>query len=99
MDALLVANYLTKLKEKTGLTFEAIAEQTGLSLSMVKNLFSGKSEDVSLCEGHQLSARHHVFTAHLSSSVRNFAIVSFMGVYMKNDGRGTRDRLVTCDVS
>ena len=45
MDALLVANYLTKLKEKTGLTFEAIAEQTGLSLSTVKNLFSGKSED------------------------------------------------------
>ena len=45
MDALLVANYLTKLKEKTGLTFEAIAEKTGLSLSTVKNLFSGKSED------------------------------------------------------
>lgn len=45
MDALLVANYLTKLKEKTGLTFESIAEKTGLSLSTVKNLFSGKSED------------------------------------------------------
>lgn len=45
MDARLVANYLTKLKEKTGLTFEAIAEQSGLSESTVKNLFSGKSED------------------------------------------------------
>ena len=45
MDALLVANYLTRLKEKTGLTYEAIAEKTGLSLSTVKNLFSGKSED------------------------------------------------------
>ena len=45
MDALLVANYLTKLKEKTGLTYEAIADKTGLSLSTVKNLFSGKSED------------------------------------------------------
>lgn len=45
MDAKLVANYLTKLKEKTGLTFEAIAEQSGLSESTVKNLFSGKSED------------------------------------------------------
>ena len=32
-------------------------------------------------------------------SVRNFAIISFMGVYIKNDSRGTRDRLVTCDVS
>lgn len=45
MDALMVANYLTRLKEKTGITYEAIAEQTGLSLSTVKNLFSGKSED------------------------------------------------------
>lgn len=45
MDAKLVANYLTRLKEKSGLTFEAIAEQSGLSLSTVKNLFSGKSED------------------------------------------------------
>lgn len=45
MDARLVANYLTRLKEKAGITFEAIAEQSGLSLSTVKNLFSGKSED------------------------------------------------------
>ena len=45
MDAKLVAKYLTSLKEKTGLTYEAIAEQSGLSLSTVKNLFSGKSED------------------------------------------------------
>ena len=45
MDALMVANYLTKLKAKTGLTYEAIAEQTGLSLSTVKNLFLGKSDD------------------------------------------------------
>ena len=45
MDALMVANYLTRLKEKTGITYEAIAEQSGLSLSTVKNLFSGKSED------------------------------------------------------
>lgn len=45
MDASIVANYLTKLKEKTGLTFEAIAEKSGLSVSTVKNLFSGKSED------------------------------------------------------
>ena len=45
MDAKLVANYLTSLKEKTGLTYEAIAEKSGLSESTVKNLFSGKSED------------------------------------------------------
>lgn len=45
MDPHLVANYLTKLKEKTGLTYETIAEMTDLSESTVKNLFTGKSED------------------------------------------------------
>lgn len=45
MDARLVANYLTQLKEKTGLTYEAIAEKSGMSESTVKNLFSGKTED------------------------------------------------------
>ena len=45
MDAKLVANYLVSLKEKTGLTYEAIAEMSGRSVSTVKNLSSGKSED------------------------------------------------------
>lgn len=45
MDARLVANYLTTLKEKTGLTYEAIAEKSKRSESTVKNLCSGKTED------------------------------------------------------
>lgn len=45
MDAKLVANYLTTLKGKTGLTYDAIAEKSGRSESTVKNLCSGKSED------------------------------------------------------
>ena len=45
MDAKLVANYLTTLKEKTGLTYEAIAEKSKRSESTVKNLCSGKTED------------------------------------------------------
>lgn len=45
MDAKLVAKYLTLLKEKTGLTYEAIAEKSKRSESTVKNLCSGKSED------------------------------------------------------
>lgn len=45
MDARLVANYLTALKEKTGLTYDAIAEKSKRSESTVKNLMSGKSED------------------------------------------------------
>ena len=45
MDARLVAKYLTALKEKSGLTYEAIAEISGRSESTVKNLCSGKTED------------------------------------------------------
>ena len=45
MDAKLVSNYLTALKEKTGLTFETVAEKSGRSESTVKNLFSGRTED------------------------------------------------------
>ena len=45
MDGNLVANYLTSLKEKNGFTYEDIAENSGRSLSTVKNLFSGKTID------------------------------------------------------
>ena len=45
MDAKLVAKYLTALREKSGLTIEAVAEKSGRSESTVKNLLSGKTED------------------------------------------------------
>lgn len=45
MDARFVSNYLTKLKEKCGLTYEAIAEKSQRSESTVKNLITGKTED------------------------------------------------------
>ena len=45
MDKDLVANYLTELKNKTGLTFEAIAEKSKRSVSTVKNLCFGKVDD------------------------------------------------------
>lgn len=45
MDARLVANYLTALREKNGLSFEAWAEKSGRSVSTIKNLCSGKTED------------------------------------------------------
>ena len=45
MDARLVANYISLLKTKTGLTYEAIAEKSERSESTIKNLCSGKSED------------------------------------------------------
>ena len=45
IDAKLVANYLATLKEKTGLTYETIAERSNRSESTVKNLFAGKSDN------------------------------------------------------
>jgi transcriptional regulator with XRE-family HTH domain len=45
MKAELVAEYLSSLKRKTGLTYEAIAEKSNRSESSVKNLCLGKSDD------------------------------------------------------
>lgn len=45
MDAKLVAEYLSALKGKTGLTYEAIAEKSSRSESTVKNLCLGKADD------------------------------------------------------
>lgn len=45
MDAKLVAKYLSALKDKSGLTYETIAEKCNKSESTVKNLCSGKTED------------------------------------------------------
>ena len=45
MNAKLVAEYLTSLRIKNGLTFEAIADKSKRSESTVKNLCTGKTED------------------------------------------------------
>lgn len=45
MNKEIVANYLSSLKSKTGLTYEAIAEKSNRSESSVKNLCLGKAED------------------------------------------------------
>lgn len=45
MKAEIVAEYLSSLKTKTGLTYEAIAEKSKRSESTVKNLCLGKAED------------------------------------------------------
>ena len=45
MDKQIVAKYLSSLKDKTGLTYETIAERSKKSESTVKNLCLGKAED------------------------------------------------------
>ena len=45
MDANLVAKYITALKDKTGLSYETIAQKSSTSESTVKNLCLGKTED------------------------------------------------------
>ena len=45
MKAEIVAEYLSSLKRKTGLTYEAIAEKSQISESSIKNLCLGKSGD------------------------------------------------------
>jgi transcriptional regulator with XRE-family HTH domain len=40
-----VAEYLSSLRMKTGLTYEAVAEKSNTSESTVKNLCTGKTED------------------------------------------------------
>lgn len=45
MDARIVANYFAKLKEKNGFTIEIWAEKSNGSVSTLKNLLSGKTED------------------------------------------------------
>ena len=45
MNSKLVAAYLTDLRLKSGLSYEAIAEKSNRSESTVKNLCTGKTED------------------------------------------------------
>lgn len=45
IDAQLVENYLTTLKEKSGLTLETIAKTSGSSESTIKKLFTGKTDN------------------------------------------------------
>ena len=48
MDLNVVARYLSVLKERCGLSYEAIAEKSGIPVSTIKNLCSGKTENPGL---------------------------------------------------
>ena len=86
MDPHLVANYLTKLKEKTGLTYETIAEMTDLSESTVKNLFTGKSEDPRLNTVAPViyalnGSVDEMFTGRTKESLREISMASIKEMY------------------
>ena len=48
IDVNLVTKYLITLKDRTGLTYEAIAEMSGKSESTVKKLFAGRTDNPGL---------------------------------------------------
>ena len=86
MDARIVAKYLATLKEKSGLTYEAIAESSGISESTVKNLFSGKTErpgidtvsDVIYAMGGSLD---EMYTGKSRDAVKEISISSMKEIY------------------
>ena len=55
MNAKQVAEYLTELRLKSGLTYETVAEKSKRSESNVKNLCSGKTEDLVWIQSHPSS--------------------------------------------
>ena len=86
MDSKLVSNYLSSLKTKTGLTFETIAEQSGLSESTVKNLFSGKTEDPRLNTVAPVTyvlngSVDEMYTGKSKDEVTEFSIASIKQMY------------------
>lgn len=86
MDARLVSNYLTTLKEKTGLTYEIIAEKSGRSVSTVKNLCLGKTEDprldsvapVTYAMGGSID---EMYTGSSKDAVKEISIASIKEIY------------------
>jgi transcriptional regulator with XRE-family HTH domain len=86
MDARLVSKYLTALKEKNGITYEAIAEKSKRSESTVKNLITGKTEDPRLdtvapviyAMGGSLD---EMFTGHSKDTTKEITINSVREIY------------------
>lgn len=86
MDARLVAKYLTTLKEKTGLTYESIAEKSERSESTVKNLCSGKTEDPRLDTVAPViyamgGSVDEMYTGRSKDQIKEFSIESIKEMY------------------
>lgn len=86
MDARLVSKYFTSLREKTGFTLEVWAEKANGSVSTLKNLLSGKTEDPRLATiapyiyaaGGSLD---EMYTGHSKDTTKEITINSVREIY------------------
>ena len=85
IDSKIVIKYLVTLKEKSGLTYEAIADASGIPESTVKKLFSGKVEnpglDTILPVMYVLGGSFEEITGKSKDEVTAFSINSIKEMY------------------
>ena len=85
IDSKIVIKYLVTLKEKSGLTYEAIAEASRIPESTVKKLFSGKVEnpglDTILPIMFVLGGSFEEITGKSKDEVKEFSISSIKEMY------------------
>ena len=85
IDSKIVIKYLVTLKEKSGLTYEAIAEASRIPESTVKKLFSGKVEnpglDTILPIMFVLGGSFEEITGKSKDEVKEFSINSIKEMY------------------
>ena len=85
IDSKIVIKYLVTLKEKSGLTYEAIAEASRIPESTVKKLFSGKVEnpglDTILPIMFVLGGSFEEITGKSKDEIKEFSIGSIKEMY------------------
>ena len=85
IDSKIIIKYLIALKEKSGLTYEAIAEASGIPESTIKKLFSGKVEnpglDTILPVMYVLGGSFEEITGKNKDEIKEFSISSIKEMY------------------
>ena len=85
IDSKIVIKYLITLKEKSSLTYESIAEASGIPESTIKKLFSGKVEnpglDTILPLMYVLGGSFEEITGKSEDEVKEFSISSIKEMY------------------
>lgn len=85
IDSKIIIKYLVNLKEKSGLTYEAIAEASGIPESTVKKLLSGKVDnpglDTILPIMYVLGGSFEEITGKSKDEIKEFSIGSIKEMY------------------